>query len=40
MSGYTSLPMGRPIPAGFTLLEKSFSAARLDQVVRDTLSPQ
>jgi PAS domain S-box-containing protein len=38
MSGYTSLSMGRPIPDGVTLLEKPFSAARLDQVVRDTLT--
>jgi PAS domain S-box-containing protein len=39
MSGYTSLSLGRPIPDGITLLEKPFSAARLDQVVRDTLLP-
>jgi two-component system, cell cycle sensor histidine kinase and response regulator CckA len=38
MSGYTALSMGRPIPDGITLLEKPFSAARLDQVVRETLS--
>jgi two-component system cell cycle sensor histidine kinase/response regulator CckA len=38
MSGYTALSMGRPIPAGITLLEKPFSAARLDQVVRETLT--
>ena len=37
MSGYTALSMGRPIPDGITLLEKPFSAARLDQVVRETL---
>jgi PAS domain S-box-containing protein len=38
MSGYTALSMGRPIPDGITLLEKPFSAARLDQVVRETLA--
>jgi len=38
MSGYTALSMGRPIPDGVTLLEKPFSGARLDQVVRETLS--
>jgi PAS domain S-box-containing protein len=38
MSGYTALSMGRPIPAGITLLEKPFSVARLDQVVRETLT--
>jgi hypothetical protein len=32
--------MGRPIPDGVTLLEKPFSAARLDQVVRETLAPR
>lgn len=40
MSGYTALSMGRPIPEGITLLEKPFSAARLDQVVRETLAPR
>jgi hypothetical protein len=40
MSGYTALSMGRPIPDGVTLLEKPFSAARLDQVVRETLAPR
>jgi CheY-like chemotaxis protein len=40
MSGYTALSMGRPIPEGVTLLEKPFSAARLDQVVRETLAPR
>jgi PAS domain S-box-containing protein len=38
MSGYTALSMGRPIPDGITLLEKPFSGARLDQVVRETLA--
>lgn len=38
MSGYTALSMGRPIPEGITLLEKPFSGARLDQVVRETLA--
>jgi PAS domain S-box-containing protein len=38
MSGYTALSIGRPIPEGITLLEKPFSAARLDKVVRDTLT--
>jgi len=40
MSGYTALSMGRPVPDGVTLLEKPFSAARLDQVVRETLAPR
>jgi PAS domain S-box-containing protein len=40
MSGYTALSMGRPIPDGVTLLEKPFSAARLEQVVRETLAPR
>ena len=38
MSGYTALSMGRPIPDGVTLLEKPFSGARLDEVVRETLA--
>ncbi len=38
MSGYTALSMGRPIPEGVTLLEKPFSGARLDEVVRETLA--
>jgi PAS domain S-box-containing protein len=38
MSGYTALSMGRPIPDGVTLLEKPFTGARLDEVVRETLS--
>jgi PAS domain S-box-containing protein len=38
MSGYTALSIGRPIPEGVTLLEKPFSGARLDAVVRETLA--
>jgi two-component system cell cycle sensor histidine kinase/response regulator CckA len=38
MSGYTALSIGRPIPEGVTLLEKPFSGARLDEVVRATLA--
>ena len=38
MSGYTALSIGRPIPDGVVLLEKPFSSARLDQVVRETLA--
>jgi PAS domain S-box-containing protein len=38
MSGYTALSIGRPIPDGVTLLEKPFTGARLDEVVRATLS--
>jgi two-component system cell cycle sensor histidine kinase/response regulator CckA len=38
MSGYTALSIGRPIPEGVTLLEKPFSGARLNEVVRETLS--
>lgn len=37
MSGYTALAIGRKIPDGITLLEKPFSAARLNEVVRATL---
>jgi CheY-like chemotaxis protein len=37
MSGYTALAIGRKIPDGITLLEKPFSAARLNDVVRATL---
>lgn len=37
MSGYTALAIGRTIPDGITLLEKPFSAARLNEVVRATL---
>jgi two-component system cell cycle sensor histidine kinase/response regulator CckA len=37
MSGYSALTIGRPIQAGVTLLEKPFSAARLAEVVRETL---
>jgi two-component system cell cycle sensor histidine kinase/response regulator CckA len=38
MSGYTALAIGRPIPEGITLLEKPFSGARLNEVVRATLT--
>jgi PAS domain S-box-containing protein len=38
MSGYTALAIGRPIPDGITLLEKPFSGARLNEVVRETLA--
>jgi len=38
MSGYTALSIGRPIPEGVTLLEKPFTGARLDEVVRETLA--
>ncbi len=37
MSGYTALAIGRKIPDGITLLEKPFSAAHLNDVVRATL---
>lgn len=37
MSGYTALAIGRKIPDGITLLEKPFSPARLNEVVRATL---
>jgi CheY-like chemotaxis protein len=37
MSGYSALAMRRPIPAGITLLEKPFSSARLNEVVRQAL---
>ena len=40
MSGYTALSLGRPIPDGVVLLEKPFSSARLDQVVRETLAAE
>jgi PAS domain S-box-containing protein len=38
MSGYTALAIGRPIPAGITLIEKPFSATRLNEAVRKALS--
>jgi len=38
MTGYSALVIGRPIPDGVTLLEKPFSSARLNEVVRETLA--
>ncbi len=38
MTGYTALSVGRPIPAGVTLLEKPFSSTRLGEVVRAVLA--
>lgn len=37
MSGYSALAIGRPIPVGITLLEKPFSGARLNEVIRQAL---
>lgn len=38
MTGYSALAIGRPIPLGVTLLEKPFSGARLNEVIRQTLA--